>query len=410
MNLRGTRNSKAWLWRRAGAVALAVTLLAGVAEPGSAAAAGRDRPELRKALQEIVDSGITGVQLRVHDQQGDWAGSAGARELGRTAPPPTDGRFRIGSNTKTFVATVVLQLVAEGKVGLDAPAAGYLPQFKLDPRITVRMLLQHTSGLFDFTGEYNNDGTVTPGIVWSGKEWVDHRFRTYRPAELVLLALAEPARFAPGTDWRYSNTNYVLASLLIEQVTGHSYGEEIQRRILRPLGLTATEVPGTRPEIPGPHAHGYYGYSDHGAWKVTDIARQNPSWISAAGEMISTTRDLQTFISALMSGKLLPAPLLAEMRKPNPKLGYGLGLFVQDGTTPSPFPLPSCGVTLFTHNGGVNGYGTLMYSTADGSKTLTASATYVDDAAMSKATVFRNAQQKLVDEVFCGGRLAHGAS
>lgn len=122
--------------------------------------------------------------------------------------------------------------------------------------------------------------------------------------------------------------------------------------------------------------------------------------------MISTTQDLHTFFAALQSGKLLPAPLLAEMRKPDPTLGYGLGVFVQDGTTPSPFPPPSCGVTVLTHNGGVQGYATLMYSTPDGSKTLTASLNYVDDAAQSMAGPFRTGLRKLVDVVFCGEQTA----
>ncbi len=398
-------------FRRAGVTALAAALLAGAAQPGVATAdsgAGQDRPELRAALQEIVDSGFTGVQLRVHDQRGDWAGSAGVRELGETAKPPTNGRFRIGSNTKTFVATVVLQLVAAGEVGLDNPAADYLPEYGLDRRITVRMLLQHTSGLFNYTGEQYPDGTVVPGIPWSGKEWVDNRFHTYRPEELARFALSRPPRFAPGTDWSYSNTNYTLAALLIEKVTrSSSYGDEIARRILRPLGLSGTEVPGTRTGISGPHAHGYYRYQDAGQWTTVDVTRQNPSWIHAGGEMISTTRDLRKFFSALQGGELLPAPLLAEMRKPHPKSpGYGLGLFVQDGSSPSPFPQPSCGVTLLTHNGGVQGYGALMYSTPDGKRTLTASVTYVDDAALSSKEPSRKAQQRLVNLVFCDGRSA----
>lgn len=124
----------------------------------------QDRPELQKAIEEIVDSGFAGVQLRVNDERGEWVGSAGVRKLGESAKPPTDGRFRIGSTTKTFTATVVLQLVAEGKIGLDSPADDYLPGFGLDRRITVRMLLQHTSGLFNYTGEYYDDGTVAPGI------------------------------------------------------------------------------------------------------------------------------------------------------------------------------------------------------------------------------------------------------
>lgn len=358
--------------------------------------AGQDRPELQKAIQEIVDSGFLGVQLRVHDEQGEWVGSAGVSRLGEEAKPPTDGHFRIGSNTKTFTATVVLQLVAEGRIGLDDPVVDYLPEFGLDRRITVRMLLQHTSGVFNFTGEYYEDGTVVPGIPWQGQEWVDNRFKTYRPEELVQLALSKPMRFEPGTDWSYSNTNYVLARLLIVKVTGSSLAEEMQRLILGPLGLSGTVVPDTQPEIPGPHAHAYYRYEDAGEQKTVDVTRQNPSWISTGGDMISTTQDLHTFISALMGGKLLPAPLLAEMCKPHPKIGYGLGVFVQDAG-------PNGDGTIITHNGGISGYAALMYSTPDGRKTLTASVNYVDDVAMSLAVAFQKATQRLVEEVFGGG-------
>jgi D-alanyl-D-alanine carboxypeptidase len=366
-----------------------------------AAAAGQDRPELQKALADIVESGITGITLRVHDERGEWVGSAGVSKLGETAKPPIDGRVRIGSNTKTFTATLVLQLVAEGKIALDTPAADYLPQFGLDRRITVRMLLQHTSGVFNFTGEYYPDGTFVAGIpaTTAGKEWVDNRFKTYRPEELVELALSKPARFEPGTDWSYSNTNYVLARLLIEKVTGCSVAEEMQRLILGPLGLSDTVEPTTQTEIAEPHAHAYYRYEDEGEQKTVDVTRHNPSWISSGGDMISTTADLRTFISALMSGKLLPAELLAEMSTPHPtpipNMGYGLGVFVQD---------TGLGGTVITHNGGIAGHAAMMFSTPDGSKTLTATLNYVDDAALSLAVPFQQATQRLVNEVFCGGQ------
>jgi D-alanyl-D-alanine carboxypeptidase len=364
----------------------------------------QDRPELQNAIEEIIESGFAGAQLRVHDRRGEWAGSAGVRKLGESARPPTDGHFRIGSNTKTFTATLVLQLVADGKIGLDTPAADYLPEFDLDRRITVRMLLQHTSGLFNYTGEYYPDGTFAPGIPWQGQEYVDNLFHTYPPEELVRLALSKPARFEPGTDWSYSNTNYVLVRLLIEKVTGRCMAEEMRRRILGPLGLSGTVAPGASPEIPEPHAQAYYGFDDGGQWKVTDVTRMNPSWVSSAGDMISTTQDLHTFISALMSGKLLPAPLLDEMRTPHPKSpGYGLGLFVQDGTSPTPFPQPSRPVTLYTHNGGFWGWGALMYSTPDGTTTMTASVTSGDAELdfMATAMAFQKAQEKLVNLVFC---------
>ncbi|MFI7341760.1 serine hydrolase domain-containing protein [Streptomyces sp. NPDC050085] len=359
---------------------------------------GQDRPELQKAIEEIVESGVVaGVQLHVHDERGAWAGSAGVRKLGESAEPSVDGHFRIGSVTKTFTATLVLQLVAEGVIGLDTPADDYLPELGLDRRITVRMLLQHTSGVFNFTGEYYDDGSFAPGgVPGLGKEWVDsNRFRTYRPEELVRPALSKPPRFEPGTDWNYSNTNYVLARLLVQKATGRSYPEEMQRLILGPLGLTGTVVPEASPEIPEPHAHGYYGYEDSGQWKVVDTTDFNPSWISAAGDMISTAQDLHTFFSALNGGKLLPAGLLAEMRTPHPKVGYGLGVFVEE----------TAGGTVLHHNGGFWGWAALMYSTPDGSRTLTGSLTTgdaeLDLAAMSGA--FETVKQRLVTEVFCDG-------
>ncbi|MGN9789481.1 serine hydrolase domain-containing protein, partial [Nonomuraea sp. ZG12] len=174
----------------------------------------------------------------------------------------------------------------------------------------------------------------------------DDRFRTYRPQELVELALSKPARFEPGTGWSYSNTNYVLARLLIEKVTGRSFAGEMERLILGPLGLSGTVVPDASPEIPEPYAHAYYRYEDAGEEKTVDVTRQNPSWISTGGDMISTTQDLHTFISALVGGRLLPAPLLAEMCAPHPtgipNMDYGLGVFVM--TTDD-------GHTVITHNG-----------------------------------------------------------
>ncbi|MEU4842008.1 serine hydrolase domain-containing protein [Nocardia testacea] len=371
---------------------------AGSADGRTGSTAGPDRPELRKALEEIVASGLTGLTVRVHDERGEWVGSAGVAELGGSVPPPVDGHVRIGSNTKTFIATLVLQLVAEGRIGLDVPVVDYLPGFGFDERITVRMLLQHTSGLFNFTGEYYSDGTIVAGIpcTTSGKEWVDNRFHSYEPEELVRLALSKPARFEPGTDWSYSNTNYVVARLLIEKVTGRPVAQEMQRLILGPLGLTGTVAPTTQTAVPEPHAHAYYRYTDAGAEQTVDVTEVNPSWISSGGDMISTSRDLHTFISALNSGKLLPDHLLAEMRTPVPTgipgMGYGLGIFVQD----------TDGGTVIMHNGGAGGHAALMYSTPDGAATLTGTLNYVDDAELSLAAAFQEATRRLVGEVFGG--------
>ncbi|MBF6454579.1 serine hydrolase domain-containing protein [Nocardia cyriacigeorgica] len=365
--------------------------------------AAQDRPELRKAMAEIVDSGFVGVSVRVNDERGEWAGSAGTAELGGTAKPPVDGHVRIASNTKTFTAALVLHLVAEGTIGLDSPAVHYLPEFALDEQITVRMLLQHTSGIFNFTGELYDDGTVVLGIpapgTPSGEEWVADRFKTYRPQELVELALSKPTRFAPGAGWSYSNTNYVLARLLIEKVTGRSFAEEMRQRILVPLGLSGTVAPETSPDIPEPHAHAYYRCTGDGGERIVDVTRHNPSWNTCGGDMISTTRDLHTFLSALLRGELLPADLLAELCTPHPTgipaMDYGLGVFIRD--------LGDDGGIVITHNGAHAGYATLMYSTPDGATTMTAALTCVDDSAMSIAVPFQNAQQQLLAAVF-GGR------
>jgi len=367
----------------------------------------QDRPALRRALQDVVDLGFTGIQLRVNDEHGEWVGSAGAGVLGEPAPPSTDGHIRIGSNTKTFVATTVLGLVAEDMVALDAPVARYLPDLEIDPRITVRMLLQHTSGIFNFTGEIYaadadvegipwNGATLVPGIPWQGKQWVDTRFTHYTTEHLARLALSRPARFEPGTDWSYSNTNYALARLIVEKVTGRTLAEEMQRLVLSPLGLTQTQVPDGS-SIPEPHAHAYYRYEEDGRETTVDVSVQDPSWISSGGDMISTTRDLHLFISGLTSGRLLPAPLLAEMLTPLPPAGYGLGVFVQDTGQG----------TVITHNGGIAGHGALMYSTPDGATTMTAGLNYVDDAAMSLGAAFQTVLQRLVDEVFGGPATTH---
>jgi D-alanyl-D-alanine carboxypeptidase len=259
------------------------------------------------------------------------------------------------------------------------------------------MLLQHTSGLFNHTGEYYEDGTIAPGIpaTPSGKEWVDNRLHTYQPEDLVRLALSKPARFEPGTDWSYANTNYVLARLLIEKVTGRPVAEEMQRLIIGPLGLTGTLQPTTETGLPAPHPHAYYRYETDGQETIVDVTEHNPSWISSGGDMISTSRDLHTFITALLAGKLLPADLLAEMCTPEAKAGYGLGVFIQ--------PTPTGG-TLITHNGGAAGHAALMYATPDGSKTLTATLNYIDDPALSMSAAFQQANQQLIQAVFGDGQ------
>ena len=365
-------------------------------DTSSSADAVAHRQLLQGILDEMVGAGITGFTLRVRDEHGEWTASAGRAQLGQDAPPPIDGHVRIGSNTKTFVATIALALVAEGRLELDAPVAPILPELGIDERITLRMLLRHTSGVFNHTGEYGADGTpefVLPSPPM-GKAWVDARDHAFAPEELAWASLAKPLRFEPGTSWSYSNTNFVIVRLLIEQITGRTLAQELQRVVIEPLGLRGTIQP-AGDELPEPYAHAYYRYDDEGTERTVDVSRHDPSWVSSGGDMISTTADLQALITALATGTLLPAAQLAEMRAtretPIPGMGYGLGLFVQDLGEHR---------TLLTHNGGMAGHAALMYATPDGRRVMTGSVNYIDDAAMTMAVPFQTGSARLVDAMF----------
>lgn len=383
--------------RMIGATLLTAALVGATTPP---AAAETDRPELRKAMAELLDAGAAGVQVRLADEGERWTGTAGSKYLDKQRPVPENGRFRVGSITKTMVATVLLQLVDEGKVQLDRSAAGYLPEFGLDKRITVRMLLQHTSGLFNYTGEPRPDESIEPGIPLDGKGFLKNRYRTYSPHELIDVSLSKPARFEPGTQWSYSNTNYILLGLLIEKKTRSSYAEEVSKRVLEPLGLRQTSLPGTKFGIDGPHAHGYYGFRDGDDFRSLDVTKLNPSWAFSAGEVISTTKDLDVFVQALLDGKLTSPKSLEEMRKfreTGPTGGYGLGLLE--------VKLPAeCGGATLGHTGGIHGYNSYMFSNADGSKRFEMSVSHadIDSSDPETAARFAAAQEKVMTTALCG--------
>src|SRR5690606_19846527 len=238
---------------------------------------------------------------------GEWvAGSTG------TARPLTgDESFRIGSITKTFVATVILQLVDEKLIKLGDPIDRYLPDLVPDgDAMTVRQILNHTSGLYDYM---KGDG-------WSTNRWRGQdRYRDYTPRELLDEAFAHRPYFRPGQGFRYSNTNYIVAGMLIERVTARSYGAEIHRRILTPLRLSSTVIPGSDAGLPEPALHATGELGDKASVEVTE---QNPSLDWAAGEMSSTTADLDRFFDALLGAELISARSLAQMQKTVP---IGLG-------------------------------------------------------------------------------------
>ncbi|MFH8752029.1 serine hydrolase domain-containing protein [Streptomyces rimosus] len=313
--------------------------------------------------------------------------AAGVADLRTGAKAPVDGRVRGASITKSFTAAVVLQLVGEGKVALDAPVETYLPRLLRGDgidgrRITVRQLLQQTSGLPDYT-MYMDD-------------LVSNRHRYYEPRALLDLALQHKAGFPPGTGWRYSNTDYVVAGLLIERITGRPVGEEITRRVIDRIGLRHTYFPTVGDQnIRGHHPHGYVSLKP-GA-PLLDVTEMDPSAAWAGGALITTPSDSNRFFGSLLGGRLLKPAQLAQMRTTvaiPANSGYpegtrfGLGLISQ--------PL-SCGGLMWGHDGDFLGYATYSAATDDGR-----AATIAATADPGPAKKGRHDIEHLLDTALCG--------
>ena len=371
---------------------LAVPLVAAIAlgAAGGAASAAPSKGEaesLKSRAQGLVDAGYPAALAAVTDSKGESAGVAvgkGSLETGQA--PPLDGEVRIGSNTKTFVAVVVMQMVQEGKVGLDEPIETYLPGLikgeGIDAsKITVRQLLQHTSGLPEYT-----DTVPGRSDIFQIK---DHYAQ---PRDLLDTALSKPAAFEPGTQWAYTNTNYVVLGMLIERVSQRPVGEQIDQRIIKKLGLSHTyfPAPGDR-SIKGTHPQGYH-LSAEG--KLEDITEMDPAWGWAAGAMVSTPSELNTFFQAVFDGRLLTQASIDEMKKGvdtgSGGMVYGLGLF---GT-----PL-SCGGTSWGHGGGIFGYETHNAVGPDGTA-VTVAVTALSSAIADQSNLENSAKEKAgkVDE------------
>lgn len=199
------------------------------------------------------------------------------------------------------------------------------------------------------------------------REFLEHRYETWTLERQVKIAMRHKPDFAPGKGWNYSDTNYILAGMTIEKVTGHTYGDEIRRRIIKPLGLQATSVPGIDPHLPQPSSRAYSRFQDPAEKKTYDVTEYNPSVAGAAGEMISNSADLNRFFTALMRGKVLPKRQLDEMMttvpidEAHPTLRYGLGL--RQSTV-------SCGKEVWAHGGDFHGTFTIAVTNRDGSHAL----------------------------------------
>lgn len=330
------------------ATALAAVL---VATPVSAGTE-YDRDTLQRDLTAIHEAGVTGVLAEVDVGKRRLVARTGTGNLDNGEPVPYRAYFRMGSNTKTFVAVVVLQLVAEGKLALDDTVERWLPGVVAGNgndgrRITVRQLLQHTSGLHDYARELP---------LFSKQDFLAHRFDDYRPEQLVAAAMQHPPDFQPGTSWNYSNTGYQLAGMIIQRATGNTWLHEVEKRVIRPLGLRDTFSRGSRPDLPRPHARSYSKFP--GEQEFTDTSLLNMTWGGAAGELVTTTKDLQAFWQGLLGGRLLEPAQLAQMKTTvvaetwqefEPGIRYGLGI------TSTPL---SCGELSWGHGGDLPGYAT----------------------------------------------------
>ncbi|MFB6810891.1 serine hydrolase domain-containing protein [Streptomyces sp. NPDC056387] len=325
------------------------------------AAAPAPTPDLdavTQALKNTTAAGAPGAMVRITGSGAPLTSAVGVQDRTTGAAMDLNGRFRIGSVTKTFSSVVLLQLVNEGKLSLDAPVNQYLPGLLPDNRITVRHLLTHRSGLADYTNAMF-DKTV-PGF-----EAVRNKVFTYQ--ELVALSLREPRTTEPGVSYNYSNTNFVVVGMLIEKATGNGVAKEYERRIIKPLKLKNTSYVHPSTQIKGAHLHGYLTPDEAGA-PLVDSTEQTVSWAQSAGAMISNAADLNTFVSALLGGKLLAPAMLDAMLSVTPTDAtntrfYGLGLRRYD---------LSCGTSVYGHTGTVQGFYTYAFATRDGKRSLAA--------------------------------------
>jgi len=345
----------------------AVALSVALAGPATAAEpAGKDHTATLTAIQAAVDIGVPGVTATVKDGRNTWSTTAGVGNLRTGKPRSAVDRYRVGSITKTFVSTVILQLEAEGRLSLDDTVAKWLPGVVEGnghdgTKVTLRQLLNHTSGIFNYTADDDFGATY-----FTKDGFFQHRYDTKSAADLVAIAMTHKPDFAPGTSWNYSNTNYVLAGMVIEKVTGNSYETEIHSRIINPLHLKATSLPGARVTVPQPSSHAYSKLARTSTGPTYDVTRLNPTIASSAGSLISDSSDLDRFYGALLRGELLPPKQLKEMKATVPTgegggTRYGLGL--ADVTLP-------CGVHVWGHDGGIHGSSSVAVTTADGRHSL----------------------------------------
>ena len=356
----------------------------GTAAPGRAAAR---EATLQRALDRVVAGGVPGAALLVRDSGRTIRLTSGYGNLKPRTAMRANDRFRVGSVTKAFVATVVLQLVGERKLALDDTVARWLPGVVPNgKRITVRQLLGHTSGLFDYGGDAH--------FVEAAYR---NPLRDWSPREIVAIAVSHHPRFAPGTSWGYANTNYYVLGLIVEAATGRPLGAELRRRIIEPLHLRATSFD-TAPRIAGHHAHGFF------VSPLEDVSVGSPSVVWAAGALVSDADDLARFFTALLGGRLLAPAELRSMETiagSTPLFSYGLGLEKVPTT---------CGA-VWGHTGAMPGYSTNALGSKDGRRQVVVLVNGTHGLGAASSNGFRGfgpperagrAIDRLIQTAYCG--------
>ena len=369
-----------------GARQAAVAGLAGLAclvAPSPAAAA--PQAKLQRALDRVVAAGAPGALVLVRRGDRTRRLTSGLGNLATRTPIRVADRARIGGITKTFTATVVLQLAGEGRLTLDDTVEQWLPgRISNGADITVRRLLNHTSGIFS----YDKDPSVFAPYA------AGDLTRVFDPLVGVALAAAHGPLFAPGSGLSYSNTNYLLLAMIVEAATGRSFASELRRRILAPLALRHTTFP-TTSRIAGAHVHGYLPGDE-----PADVTALSPTLLGASGAMVSTARDVARFFRALLSGRLLAPAQLRAMKTIDPVAtggirdsglrggGWGLGLLRER------FP---CG-TAWGHDNENPGYTTAAWNSADGRRQIVV----VANSFFSPAAPASRALRRVLVAAYCG--------
>lgn len=356
--------------------------------------------QLQRDVAAIRAVGVTGVLAQVSTPGGRRKARAGVAKLGTRRPVPFGAHVRIGSATKAFVAAVVLQLVSEGRLSLEDPVDRWLPgvvsgRGNDGRRITIRQLLQHTSGIHDYFPELPLN---TP------EQFRRHRFDVVTPEQAVAIAMRHRPAFSPGAGWSYSNTNYTLLGMVIRSVTGNDWYAELRTRILDPLGLRKTSLRGRHRGLPSPFVHGYEQFTARGP--LVDVTRMVDN--SADGGLVGTPGDVNRFLRAFLSGRLVAPRELRELRDTVPaKALQAFWPGVRDGLGLFRLPL-SCGGWYWSHSGDHYGFMTRNGVTSDGRRSATVSMATEFSGDERRLVRQDAAARRLVDRALCGTRARRG--